>query len=107
MTLSPKGSRRFQSAAEEPWVRDPSATLSNRVYSRQRPGLLRLRGMPMRPYRDIATVAALQVACFSVRAHFEPQFFALHLHQTIIHGALLIYIEDRSAYRSGMLTPIA
>ena len=61
----------------------------------------------MRPYRDIATVAALQVACFSVRAHFEQQFFALHLHQTIIHGALLIYMEDRSAYRSGMLTPVA
>ena len=64
----------------------------------------------MRPYRDIATVAALQVVCFSVLAHFEPQFFLLHLYQTIIYVALLIllfYMEDRRAFMIGMLAPVA
>lgn len=64
----------------------------------------------MRPYRDIATVAALQVVRFPGRAHFEPQFFLLHLYQTIVYVALLIllfYREDGRAYMDGMLTPIA
>jgi hypothetical protein len=64
----------------------------------------------MRPYRDIATVAALEIVCFSVLAHFEPQFFLLHLYQTIIYVALLIllfYMEDRWAYMIGMLASIA
>lgn len=64
----------------------------------------------MRPYRDIATIAALQVICFSVLPHYEPQFFLLHLYQTIIYMALLIllfYMEDRWAYMIGMLAPVA
>lgn len=64
----------------------------------------------MKPYRDIATIAGLQVICFSVLAHFEPQFFLLHLYQTIIYMAILIllfYMEDRWAYMIGMLAPIA
>jgi hypothetical protein len=64
----------------------------------------------MRPYRDISTVAALEIVCFSVLAHFEPQFFLLHLYQTIIYVALLIllfYMEDRWAYMIGMLASIA
>lgn len=64
----------------------------------------------MRPYRDIATVAALQVVRFPGRAHFEPQFFLLYLYQTIVYVALLIllfYREDARAYMDGMLTPIA
>ena len=64
----------------------------------------------MRPYRDIATIAALQVVCFSALSHFEPQFFLLHLYQTIIFMAILIllfYMEDRWAYMIGMLAPIA
>ena len=63
----------------------------------------------MRPYETFATVAALQVVCFSVRADFQPQFFLLHLYQTIICVALLILlfcIEDRRACMIGMLTPI-
>lgn len=62
----------------------------------------------MRPYRDIATIAALQVVCFSVLTHFEPQFSLLHLYQTIIYMAILIllfYMEDRWAYMIGMLAP--
>ena len=64
----------------------------------------------MRPYRDIATIAVLQVVCFSVLGHFEPQFFLLHLCQTIIYMAILIllfYMEDRWAYMIGMLAPVA
>lgn len=64
----------------------------------------------MKPYRDIATIAALQVVCFSVLTHYEPQFFLLHLYQTIIYMALLIlffYMEDRWAYMIGMLAPVA
>lgn len=64
----------------------------------------------MRPYRDIATIAGAQVICFSILAHFEPQFFLLHLYQTIIYMAILIllfYMEDRWAYMIGMLAPVA
>ncbi len=64
----------------------------------------------MRPYRDIATIAGLQVICFAILTHLEPQFFLLHLYQTIIYMALLIllfYMEDRWAYMIGMLAPIA
>ena len=60
--------------------------------------------------RDIATIAALQVVCFSVLTHYEPQFFLLHLYQTIIYVAILIlffYMEDRWAYMIGMLAPVA
>jgi hypothetical protein len=62
----------------------------------------------MRPYRDIATVAGAQVICFLLLTHLEPQFFLLHLYQTIIYMAILImlfYMEDRWAYMIGMLAP--
>ena len=62
----------------------------------------------MRPYRDIATVAAAQVVCFLLLSHMEPQFFLLHFYQTIIYMAILImlfFMEDRWAYMIGMLAP--
>jgi hypothetical protein len=74
------------------------------------PRLTLHEGMPMKPHRDIATIAALQVVCFSVLTRFEPQFFLLHLYQTIIYMAILIllfYMEGRWAYMIGMLAPIA
>jgi hypothetical protein len=46
----------------------------------------------MRLNRDIATVAALQVVLFSILTHYEPQFFLLHLYQTIIYMAILILL---------------
>lgn len=64
--------------------------------------------MLMRHYRDIATVAGAQIICFLVLTHLEPQFFLLHLYQTIIYMAILIllfYMEDRWAYMIGMLAP--
>jgi len=62
----------------------------------------------MRPYRDIATLAGVQVVCFLLLSHLEPDFFLLHFYQTIIYMAVLIllfYMEDRWAYMIGMLAP--
>ena len=64
----------------------------------------------MRPYRDIATLAGIQVICFLLLSHLEPDFFLLHFYQTIIYMALLIllfYMEDRWAYMIGILAPAA
>lgn len=64
----------------------------------------------MRPYRDIATLACLQVICFLLLSHLEPDFFLLHFYQTIIYLALLIllfYMENRWAYMIGILAPAA
>jgi hypothetical protein len=64
----------------------------------------------MRPYRDIAALAGVQVLCFLLLSHLEPDFFLLHFYQTTIYLALLIllfYMEDRWAYMIGMLAPAA
>jgi hypothetical protein len=64
----------------------------------------------MRPYRDIATLAGVQVLCFLLLSHLEPDFFLIHFYQTTIYLALLIllfYMEDRWAYMIGMLAPAA
>jgi hypothetical protein len=66
--------------------------------------------MVMRPYRDIATLAGVQVICFLLLSHLEPDFFLLHFYQTIIYMAMLIllfYMEDRWAYMIGILAPAA
>ena len=62
----------------------------------------------MKPYRDIATLSALQVICFLLLSHLEPDFFLLHFYQTIVYLAILImlfYMEDRWAYMIGMVSP--
>lgn len=86
--LFPEGSRRFQPALEEPRgagsVLDPFESSLFRAAPRLTPH----EGTPMRPYRDIATVSALQVVRFPGRAHFEPQFFLLHLPNHCLCGAL-------------------
>jgi hypothetical protein len=64
----------------------------------------------MRPYRDIATLSGVQVICFLLLTHYEPEFFLLHLYQSILYIAILImlfYMEDRWAYMIGMLAPVA
>ena len=64
----------------------------------------------MRPYRDIATLSSLQVICFVILSHLEPDFFLLHFYQTIVYLAILImlfYMEDRWAYMIGMVAPAA
>lgn len=62
----------------------------------------------MRPYRDIATLAAAQVICFLALTHLEPSFFLLHFYQAVIYVTILImlfYMEDRWAYMLGMVAP--
>ena len=64
----------------------------------------------MKVYRDVATLASLQVICFLLLTYLEPDFFFLHLYQTIIYMAILLmlfYMEDRWAYMIGMLAPAA
>jgi len=64
----------------------------------------------MRAYRDIATLSALQIICFVLLTHLEPDFFMFHLYQTIIYVAILLmlfYMEDRWAYMIGILAPAA
>jgi hypothetical protein len=62
----------------------------------------------MRNYREISALCALQVICFLLLSHLEPDFFLLHFYQTIIYLAILImlfYMEDRWAYMIGILAP--
>jgi len=63
----------------------------------------------MRSYRDIATLAGGQVVCFLVLTHLEPNFFLIHLYQSILYVALLVmlfYMEDRWAYMIGTLASV-
>ena len=60
----------------------------------------------MRPYRDIATLAGAQLVCFILLTHLEPNFFLVHLYQSILYIAILVmlfYTEDRWAYMIAML----
>ncbi|HTZ48898.1 MAG TPA: hypothetical protein VMH20_15000 [Verrucomicrobiae bacterium] len=64
----------------------------------------------MKPYREIAALAVLQVICFLLLSHLEPDFFLLHFYETIIYLAILImlfYMEDRWAYMLGIMAPAA
>jgi hypothetical protein len=43
-------------------------------------------------------LAGLQVLCFAVLTHLEPDFFLLHLYQSILYTSILVmlfYMEDR------------
>jgi hypothetical protein len=63
----------------------------------------------MRPYRDVATVAGAQIVCFLLLTHLEPNFFLIHLYQSILYIAILVmlfYMEDRWAYMIGMLASV-
>ena len=63
----------------------------------------------MRPYRDIATLAGVQLVCFLLLTHLEPTFFLVHLYQSILYIAILVilfYMEDRWAYMIGMLASL-
>jgi hydrogenase-4 membrane subunit HyfE len=61
-------------------------------------------------HRGIATLAAALLLCFFVLSHFEPEFFLLHLYQSLMYLAvilLLFYSEEQYAYMLGMLAPAA
>lgn len=60
----------------------------------------------MRAYRDIAALAGTQLVCFLLLTHLEPNFYLIHLYQSILYIAILVmlfYMEDRWAYMIGML----
>jgi hypothetical protein len=64
----------------------------------------------MRPYRDVATLAVAQILCFLLLTHLEPEFFLLHLYQSIIYMAIILqlfYLHERWAYMIGMLASAA
>jgi len=62
----------------------------------------------MKPYRVIAALAGLQVLCFLLLSHLDPNYFLLHFYQTIVYLAILImlfYMEERWAYMIGIVAP--
>jgi hypothetical protein len=63
----------------------------------------------MKPYRDIAILAAAQIALFCLLANLERDFFLIHLYESILYIAILVmlfYMEDRWAYMIGMLASV-
>src|SRR5215813_1178926 len=63
----------------------------------------------MKPYRDIATLATVQIAVFCLLANLEPNFFLIHLYESILYIAILVmlfYMVDRWAYMIGMLASV-
>src|SRR5262249_22835657 len=60
----------------------------------------------MKPYRDIATLATVQIAVFCLLANLVPNFFLIHLYESIHYIRLLVmlfYMVDCKAYMHGML----
>jgi len=54
-------------------------------------------------------VAGAQIVCFLLLTHLEPNFFLIHLYQSIPYIAILVmlfYMEDRWAYMIGMLASV-
>ena len=87
---------------------------SDEAHRRERAEILELlqlteRGGFMRPYRDVAAVAGAQIACFLLLTNLEPNFFLIHLYESILYIAILVllfYMEDRWAYMIGMLASV-
>ncbi len=61
-------------------------------------------------HRGMATLAGALVVCFLLLSHVDPEFFLLHLYQSLIYLAIILmlfYFEDHWAYMIGMLAPAA
>ena len=61
-------------------------------------------------HRGIGTLAGALMLSFLLLSHFEPEFFMLHLYQSLIYLAIILmlfYFEDHYAYMLGMLAPAA
>lgn len=61
-------------------------------------------------HRGIATMAGLLMFCYILLSHFDPDFFLLHLYQSLIYLVIILmlfYFEDHYAYMLGMLAPAA
>jgi hypothetical protein len=68
----------------------------------------RTQGGTYEAYREIAALAGLQVICFLLLSHLEPNFLLLHFYQTVVYLAILImlfYMEDRWVYMIGIIAP--
>jgi hypothetical protein len=62
----------------------------------------------MKGHRGIATISSALVVCFLALSHFEPQYFLLHLYESLLYVSvvlLLFYFEGRWAYMLGMVAP--
>ena len=61
-------------------------------------------------HRGIATLAGFLMLCFLLLSHLEPDFFLLHLYQSLIYLVIILmlfYFEDQYAYMMGMIAPAA
>ncbi len=59
-------------------------------------------------HRGIATLAGLLAICYFLLSHLEPEFFLLHLYQSLIYQVIILmlfYLEDQYAYMLGMIAP--
>ena len=73
---------------------------------------LRIRGTTafLKPGRDIAVLAGLQIIFFLVLTRLEPRFFIIHLYQLIPYAAIALlvgYRRERWAYMIGPLVSFA
>lgn len=62
----------------------------------------------MKGHRGIATLSSALVVSFFALGHFDPQYFLLHLYESLLYIAivlLLFYFEERWAYMLGMVAP--
>jgi len=59
-------------------------------------------------HRGIATLAGALMLLFLYLGNLEPQYFLLHLYQSLIYLAIILmlfYFEDRYAYMLGIIAP--
>jgi hypothetical protein len=64
----------------------------------------------LKPSRDIAVLAGLQIIFYLVLTRLEPRFFVIHLYQLIPYVAIVLLIgygHDRWAYALGSLVSLA
>jgi len=65
---------------------------------------------PLKPGRDIAVLAGLQIIFFLALTRLEPRFFVIHLFQLIPYVAIVLlvgYGRERWAYMIGPLVSLA
>jgi len=63
----------------------------------------------LKPGRDVAILAGLQIICFLVLTRLEPRFFIIHLYQLIPYVAIVLlvaYGHERWAYMLGPLVSL-
>jgi len=64
----------------------------------------------LKPGRDLAILAGLQIICFLALTRLEPRFFIIHLYQLIPYVAIVLlvgYGQERWAYMLGPLVSLA